>query len=192
MREALEPFVQSALRFGPTDARALVQYDRAVFERFARRIRRLPWKQVTRKRGIGHESLFDTLVHILNVEEVWMVYIVRGRNSDEELEALFADARRKPKNWTEFGRYASRVWAGVEETVRSSTPRTLGRKVSVFWMPGDYTVRDALLQVSIEEAHHLGEVIGALWQEDTPPPEMTWLDTRRKLLNPAKRRRGGA
>ena len=163
------------------DLRALVDYDRAVYERFVRKIRRLPWRTATRKRGIGHESLFATLVHILNVREVWLSYIIWGRNSDPELEALFQDTTRKPKDWKQFQAYSKRVWDGTATTLRRLTAKDLGRRVSVFWMPGTYTVRDAFFQVSYEEAHHLGEIIGALWQDDVEPPAMTWLDVRRGL-----------
>jgi len=165
--------------FSPRDARTIYEYNRAVFGRFVRRIRRLPWRTAVRDRGIGHGSLFQTLVHILNVHEVWLAYIVRGRTSDAELEALFDDPRRAPKSWKEFDRYATRVWEEVDRTLRSESPRSLGRRVKVFWMAGNYTARDAVLQATIEQAHHLGEVIGALWQDDTSPPDMTWLDLQR-------------
>lgn len=175
-----------SLGFSPRDARAIVEYDRAVFERFAGRVRRLPGKAATRRRGIGHESLLRTLVHILNVHEVWLTYIVRGRNSDRELETLFADPTRHPENWRGFADYSARVWSDVEETLNGWTPRSLGRTVKVFWMPGRYTVRDAVMQTSIEQAHHLGEIIGALWQDDKSPPDMTWIDVRRP--RPSRRR----
>jgi uncharacterized damage-inducible protein DinB len=171
--------VARTVQLSPQDAARLVEYNRAVFERFVRRVRRLPGRAAQKRRGIGHESLFQTLVHILNVQEVWLVYIVRGRNSDAELEPLFADARRKPTDWAGFNAYAARVWAEVDRTVRSLTSRGMGRRVSVFWMKGRYTVRDAFLQVTLEEAHHLGEIIGALWQDDVEPPDMTWLDLAR-------------
>jgi uncharacterized damage-inducible protein DinB len=167
------------LEFSPRDARILVEYNRAVFERFVRRVRNLPGKEATRPRGIGHESLFDTLVHILNVEEVWLVYIVGGRNSDQELGALFDDPTRHPTTWKGFDEYSERVWVGVQKTVRGLTPTALDHRVSAFWMKGQYTVRDALFQTTFEEAHHLGEVIGALWQDDRRPPDMTWIDVRR-------------
>jgi uncharacterized damage-inducible protein DinB len=168
------------LEFSPNDARAIAEYNRAVFDRFVRRVRRLPGTQATRRRGIGHESLFDTLVHILNVQEVWLVYIVRGRNSDQELGALFDNPARHPTTWASFDTYADEVWAGVAETVQGLSSRTLGRRVTVFWMPGQYTVRDGLLQATVEQAHHLGEIIGALWQDDAKPPDMTWIDVRRR------------
>jgi uncharacterized damage-inducible protein DinB len=174
------------LTFSPADARALLEYDKAVFDRFARRVRRLRGKAAMRRRGIGHESLFDTLVHILNVQEVWLVYIVRGHDSDRDLEPLFNDPRRHPTTWKAFDEYAARVWAGIEETARTLTPAALGRPAHAFWMRGRYTVRDGILQGSIEQAHHLGEIIGALWQDDVKPPEMTWLDVRR---SPGGRRR---
>ncbi len=169
------------------DLRSLVAYDRAVFDRFVRRVRRLPWAAASRKRGIGHESLFDTLVHVLNVREVWFAYILRGRNSDDDLEPLFQDARRHPHDWKGFDAYARRVWAEVDATVEGLTPARAARRVSAFWMAGRYTVRDGFLQASFEQAHHLGEIIGALWQDDVKPPEMTWIDVRRGLR---PRRRG--
>jgi uncharacterized damage-inducible protein DinB len=176
------------LRFAPSDARALVEYDHAVFDRFVRRVRRLPTKDAMRNRGIGHGSLFGTLVHILHVQEVWLVYIVRGRNSDRDLGELFGDERRRPKTWKEFDAYAARVWAGIDETLGTLTARTIGRPVKAFWMPGRYTVRDAFLQSMIEEAHHLGEIIGALWKDDLSSPDMTWIDVRR-TATPGRRRR---
>ena len=176
------------LTFSPADARALVDYNRSVFERYARRVRRLPGREAFRRRGIGHETLFDTLVHVLNVTEVWLVYIVRGRNSDAELEALFGNPERHPKDWKGFDAYSARVWDEVGRTVRGLSDRALGQRVSAFWMPGRYTVRDALFQTTMEEAHHLGEVIGALWQDDRRPPEMTWIDVRRPPARRARRR----
>ncbi len=137
--------------------------------------------------GIGHESLFDTLVHILNVEEVWLIYIVRGRNTDPELGALFNDPTRHPTDWKTFDAYSKRVWDGVNATTRGLTPRRLREHVFAFWMRGRYTVADGYLQATLEEAHHLGEIIGALWQDDLRPPDMTWIDVRR----PPKVRRPG-
>ncbi|MGA8709743.1 MAG: DinB family protein [Thermoplasmata archaeon] len=175
------------LRISPRDARAIFDYNRAVFDRFVRRVRKLRLKEAMRQRGIGHESLFNTLVHILNVHEVWLVYIVHGRNSDKVLEPLFDDVRRHPTTWSGFDQYSARVWAGVDLTLRDLSPRMLGRPVKAFWMSGRYTVRDALIQTTMEEAHHLGEIIGALWQDDAKPPEMTWIDTRRRAT-PRRRR----
>lgn len=159
-------------------ARALFLYNRSVFDRFAARVERLPTPASHRSRGIGHFSLFDTLVHILNVHEAWIVYILSGRG--RELSARFRESDRHPKGWTGFHIYGARVWTGVDRYIAGLTERELGRLVRAPWMPGRYTVSDALFQTSFEEAHHLGEIIGALWQEDRAPPDMTWIDVRRR------------
>jgi uncharacterized damage-inducible protein DinB len=163
----------------PALARELFAYNEQVFGRFARRVRRMSLREARRRREIGHQSYFDTLVHILNVHEVWLGYILPGRGSDAELERLFADRSRHPTDWRGFATYARRVWALGHAYLARATPAALARPARAFWMPGRYSASDALWQVSFEEAHHLGEIIGALWQRDIEPPAMTWIDNAR-------------
>jgi uncharacterized damage-inducible protein DinB len=158
-------------------SRALFAYNRTVFDRFVTRVERLPPKASRRSRGIGHLSLFDTLVHILNVHEVWIGYILPGHV--RKVPALFREPGRHPKDWAGFREYDARVWSRVDEYVAALTEKELRRVVRAPWMPGRYTVADALLQTTFEEAHHLGEIIGVLWQEDRAPPDMTWIDIGR-------------
>ncbi len=171
--------VRSSDRLSPAQARSLYAYNVRVFDRFAARLRRLPWRAVRRRREIAHQTLLDTLVHILNVHEVWLDYILAGRTSDAELDRLFRDRTRHPTTWPAFRAYERRVWAAVDRCLRGLTPRDLARPVHVFWMPGKYVASDGILQATFEQAHHLGEVIGALWQDDIEPPEMTWIRVSR-------------
>ena len=163
----------------PAQARDLYAYNERVYARFARAVRRRGDRGARRTRGIGHESLFDTLVHILNVHEVWVAYLVQGRNSDAELEALFQDRTRHPKDWAGLRRYERRVWSAIHGYLEGVTPRQLRTSVHAFWMPGRYVASDGLWQASFEQAHHLGEIIGALWQDDVASPPMTWIQNRR-------------
>ncbi len=165
----------------PVQARALFDYNRYVFERYVRRIRRLPWEEAIRERETGHQSLFQTLVHILNVHEVWIGYIIQGKSSDPELEKLFQDPLRKPGDWKGFSAYNRRVWNSIGEFMQGMAPRDMSRTVHAFWMPGKYTVSDGLMQTTFEQAHHLGEIIGALWQQDIEPPSMTWIEIQRAV-----------
>jgi uncharacterized damage-inducible protein DinB len=167
-------------------ARALFVYNRAVFDRFVAQVERLPPKAAHRARGIGHRSLFDTLVHVLNVHEVWIGYILPGRV--RKIAALFREPGRHPKDWDGFHRYEARVWALVDAYLADLTAHDLRRTVRAPWMPGRYVVADALLQTTFEEAHHLGEVIGALWQDDREPPDMTWIDVGRSRSRARARR----
>jgi uncharacterized damage-inducible protein DinB len=167
------------------EARDLVKYNRSVFDQFVRRVARRSWREATRNREIGHRTLFQTLVHILNVQEVWLVYIVRGRA--RELPALFALEERHPTTWKGFRAYSAAVWRGIDQTLANLSDRDFGRRVKAPWMPGRYTVRDAFFQTTFEEAHHLGEVIGALWQDDVASTRMTWIEVCR--ATPTRRRR---
>ena len=164
-------------RLTPEQARQLFAYNFRVFDRFVRRVQRLPTRAAMRPREIGHQSLFQTLVHVLNVHEAWIAFILQL--PDAELDKHFADPARHPTDWRGFHEYHRRVRAAVEAYLARLTPRELSRPVSAWWMPGEYTVSDALLQTTFEEAHHLGEVIGALWQDDIPSPPMTWIEVNR-------------
>lgn len=159
----------------PSQARRMFAYNKRLFDRFVRSVRKLSWEDASRKREIGHQSLFGTLVHILNVHEVWIDYIIQGRNSDLELEKLFADKRRRPEDWKGFSAYSSRVWKSINQKLGKLTPKDMGIQVSVFWMSGNYVLSDAIMQTTFEQAHHLGEIIGAMWQQDIEPPRMTWI-----------------
>lgn len=161
-------------------AQRLSAYNFAVFARYVRAARRMRWRTATGDRGTGHRSIFQTLVHILNVHEVWMIYIVQGRT--KELQRLFLEPGRKPTDWKSFDAYSGRVWKGIDEYVTALVPPTLTHRVKAPWMPGTYTVGDAVLQTTFEQAHHLGEIIGIYWQGDRAPPEMTWIDVNRGRL----------
>jgi hypothetical protein len=45
------------------------------------------------------------------------------------------------------------------------------------WLKGKYTLEDVVFQATFEQAHHLGEIIGAYWQMDRAPPQMMWVPT---------------
>jgi len=158
-------------------ARRIFAYDAAVFGRYARSARALPWREVVRNRGTGHLSIFQTLVHILNVHEVWMHYIVQGRT--DELEGLFRRSSRRPTNWQGFEVYSRDVWTGIDSYLATLTAAKLSHRVKAPWIAGKYTAGDAVLQTTLEQAHHLGEIIGLYWQRNRPPPDMTWIDVNR-------------
>jgi uncharacterized damage-inducible protein DinB len=150
----------------------LVTYDNRTFERFERGLQRRGWAEATRDRGIGHGSFKDTLVHILNVHEAWRVAIAQGKWD------LFDHPERRASNvrsWSDLRRYRTRVWAAIDPLMDSLTEAGLRRRVKAPWMPGRYTLSDAFFQSSFEQAHHLGEIVGASWQADRAPPQMMWL-----------------
>ncbi len=51
----------------------------------------------------------------------------------------------------------------------------LFKKITAPWLKREHELGDVLMQVTFEQAHHLGEIIALLWQVNTEPPEMTWI-----------------
>jgi uncharacterized damage-inducible protein DinB len=152
----------------------LVTYDKRVFEAFERGIQRRGWAEATADRGIGHRSFKDTLVHILNVHEAWLIGAAQGNWS------FYNDPSRKRQNvrsWNDLRSYRKRVWSGIDRLMAELTDEQLRRRVKVPWMAGRYTLEDAFFQSSFEQAHHIGEIIGAYWQMDRTPPQMVWIPT---------------
>jgi len=157
--------------------RDLVDYDRSVSERFERSMERRSWKEGTKNRETGHLSIAGTMVHILNVHEAWMVGVAQGRWE------IFDDPRRRigsMRSWKELRAYRDRVWSEIDRFVEGLTERKLSRRVRAPWMPGRYTLSDAFFQTSVEQAHHLGEIIGVYWQLNRRPPDMTWIENLRQ------------
>lgn len=152
----------------------LVDYDRRSFEAFERGIKRGGWAEAVKEREIGHHTFKDTLVHILNVHEAWLIAAAQKRWE------IFDDPSRSRKNilsWKDLRRYRERVWGGIDELMKGLTEEGLRRRVKVPWIKGRYTLEDAFFQTSFEQAHHLGEIIGAYWQMDKAPPQMMWIPT---------------
>lgn len=156
-------------------AQRLSAYNRTVFEKYLRSAVRRGWKAACKDRGTGHLSIKNTLVHILNVHEAWMVAVAQGR-----WEVFDVPGRRGPDvhSWAELRKYRDRVWKGVDTLMAVLTDASLRRPVKAPWMPGKYTLEDAFFQTSFEQAHHLGEIIGVYWQADWPPAPMTWIENQ--------------
>jgi uncharacterized damage-inducible protein DinB len=166
--------------------RRMVAYNADVFRAFENSVRRRGWAGATKDLGLGHGSLKNTLVHILNVREVWLFAI------PQKHWGVFEEAGRQPDqvgSWAELRAYRERVDARVDAWVGGLSERDLTRRVRAPWMPGRYTAEDGVFQATIEQAHHLGEIIGAYWQDDRAPPPMTWIDVHRRARSRGPRRR---
>jgi len=74
--------------------------------------------------------------------------------------------------------YMEKIIAKEERFLAKLTDKDLDRGVQPEWKTRPHPLRDALMQVTLEQAHHTGELIALLWQIDVEPPEMTWIDVR--------------
>ena len=167
-----------------SDYRRIYLYNRRVFEAYLEDLGRLPWTEAVKGRGAGHDSLAGTLQHILRVHEAWIVYVLPGRVSQMQKDRA---ARPGIERFPALRRESHRVWREVFRELRSLTEEDLGRRVRAPWMPGVYDVEDALMQSTLEQAHHLGELIAMYWQMDREPPQMVWILNRPPRSAPAGR-----
>lgn len=159
------------------EIRRLYAYNRAVLERYIRALERLPWAVVSKNRETGHRTMKDTMVHILIVHDAWVNYVAKGRV--KELKAA-RNRFERPRSMREVKAFMAQVWYGVDSLLAAIDDKALRKRVKAPWMPGKYTLADAFMQASIEQAHHLGEIIAVMWQMDKEPPAMTWIENLRK------------
>lgn len=155
--------------------RQMFVYNRKVLETFLDRVAKMSRREATKDRGIGHGSYVRTILHIVRVHEAWLNYVAVG-----DLQGLHESHDRFAKMWEradlrEARAYLRSTWVGIDQRMRSLTPKELQRTVKAPWMPGQYTLEDALVQSTLEQAHHIGEVIGAFWRQGAVPPQMMWI-----------------
>ena len=67
------------------------------------------------------------------------------------------------------------VETGVDALLGDLSDSMLASPIKVDWFEKERSLADVLMQVTIEQAHHLGEIIALLWQQNINPPEMTWI-----------------
>jgi uncharacterized damage-inducible protein DinB len=156
----------------------LVKYDKLAFESYERGVRRLGWKEATRNREIGHLSLKDSLVHILNVYEGLLVAVAQSKPE------IWNDKSRRKENirsWADLSRYRERVWKGLDDLTSNLTEKKLRTVVRIPWFSSRYTLEDVFFQASFEGAHHIGEIIAAYWQIGKTPPQMMYIPLMTKI-----------
>lgn len=152
--------------------RRLYEYNQQVLETYLRWFSRRPWTEAVRPRGIAHETYRDTMIHIVRVHDAWLNYIVPDRV--DELRKNRPDLSSY-RSWKDVRTFYRQAWSGIDALLADITPADLLRPVKAPWMPGHYTLEDAFVQASFEQAHHIGEIIGALWRQNVTPPQMMWI-----------------
>jgi uncharacterized damage-inducible protein DinB len=160
------------------DFRKIYRYNREVLEKFCRRLERLPWSVVSKDREVTWHSMAGVFDHVVGVIDGWLNYVVQGARADESLANRSWDSLTSMR---EIRAHMKTVWRKVDPLLKELSDAQLRRKVRAPWQPKACTLEDALLQVTFEQAHHLGEIIAMLWQVDKSPPEMTWLWTNWNL-----------
>ncbi len=155
----------------PDDFRKMFRYNRLVLHSFLESLDKLPAQIVSKNVEASHKSMKDIFTHILTVYDGWLNHARKGEVSgvpESELDEAF-------QSMEAMRRYMKHVEAGVDTLLSELDDSMLASSIRVEWMVREHSLADALMQITIEQAHHLGEIIALLWQNDIEPPEMTWI-----------------
>ena len=152
--------------------RRIFDYNERVLRSFFETLSNLPWETVSKNVESGHHSMKNTFVHILSVYNGWINYNAQGRSNEIPRAEHDYNNYHSMEQVKEF---MLKVLAGVNVFLKDLDDKALSKKITAPWMEGDHELRDVLMQVTFEQAHHLGEIIALMWQTDIEPPEMTWI-----------------
>ena len=134
----------------------------------------LPWEEVVRGRGASFDSLRNIFLHVVDVEDRVINYVIPGRAKEW--------VSRPPEEFHDVGSIKKRVLEVEGKTnayLAKLTPDELEKRIEFpMWgkPPVSVRVEDVLLQVVLESIHHFGELIALLWQMDVVPPHMGWIN----------------
>lgn len=157
----------------PDDYERIFEYNKKVLHAFYGKLSSLPWELVARNMETSHHSMKNIFVHVLVVYDGWMY-----RNTDEmKKDVPWQDY--KGENYysmKDVGSFMERVLKNVDSLLVNLTEEKLSSSVKAPWFDVSMKLCDAMMQVTFEQAHHIGEIIAMMWQRNIEPPDMTWFD----------------
>ena len=154
------------------DYRRIFNYNQKVLRVFFDTLSNLPWETVSKNAESAHYSMKNTFVHILSVYNGWINYTALGKSNEIPLEK---HDYNNYHSMEQVKKFMLEVLAGVNVFLRGLDDNVLSKKIAAPWLEGEHELGDVLMQVTFEQAHHLGEIIALLWQANIEPPEMTWI-----------------
>lgn len=151
-------------------------YNWRVLRDYCDALSKLPKDELLKNREATYNSMKNIFFHILGVHDGWLNVTVQGASADSKVYDVddFDDIR----TMAELRGYMEKIIAKEERFLKGLTDEDLERPVQPAWKKRPHPLRDALMQVTFEQAHHVGELIALFWQQDVEPPEMTWIDVR--------------
>lgn len=157
------------------DFRSIYEYNWRVLRDYADGLAKLPRDAVVKNREATYHSMKNVFHHILSVHDGWLNVTVQGQSADPEMRKRDFD---DVESMEPLRAYLEKIIAKEGAFLEKLATKDLERPVQPEWKERPHPLRDALMQVTFEQAHHLGELIALFWQMDIEPPEMTWIDVR--------------
>jgi len=155
------------------DFRSIFEYNWRVLRDYGDALAKLPKAELTKNREATYGSMKNIFHHILSVHDGWLNVTAQGASADAKTREKDFD---EVASMDEIRAYMEKIIAKEKRFLGKLSEKDLERKVQPSWKKRPHALRDALMQVTLEQAHHLGELIALFWQIDVEPPEMTWVD----------------
>jgi uncharacterized damage-inducible protein DinB len=157
-----------------TDFRTIYEYNSRVLRDYCDALAKLAQEALLKNREVTYGSMKNVFFHILTVHDGWLNVAAQGESADPKVYDVedFEDV----KTMDELRAYMEKVIEKERAFLAGLTETSLDRPVQPAWKNRPHPLRDALMQVTLEQAHHTGELIAMFWQQDIEPPEMTWID----------------
>jgi len=157
------------------DFRSIYEYNWQVLRDYCEALAKVPKDELVKNREATHESLKNIFHHILSVHDGWLNVTAQGASADPAMREKDFD---EVESMDALRDYMEKIIAKEKRFLSKLTDKDLDRGIQPEWKTRPHPMSDALLQVTFEQAHHLGELIALFWQQDIEPPEMTWIDVR--------------
>lgn len=154
---------------------SIYEYNWWVMREYGVALAKLPREELVKSREATHESIVHIFHHILSVHDGWLNVTAQGASADSAMRERDWD---EVESMDDLRAYMEKIIAKEKRFLASLSDKDLDRPIQPEWKTRPHPLRDGLMQVTLEQAHHLGELIALFWQMDIEPPEMTWVDVR--------------
>src|SRR2546428_572211 len=145
------------------DFRDIYDYNWRVPSDYCEALAKLPEDELLKNREATHESLKNIFHHILSVHDGWLNVTAQGASADPAMREKDFDEVRTMEP---LRAYMEKIIAKEKRFLAKLTEKDLDRGVQPEWKTRPHPLRDALMQVRFEQAHHTGELIALFWQID--------------------------
>src|SRR3989442_9122333 len=135
------------------DFRDIYDYNWRILSDYCEALAKLPEDELLKNREATNESLKNVFHHILSVHDGWLNVTAQGASADPAMREKDVD---EVPSIADLRGYLETIIAKEESFLAALTEKDLGRRIQPAWKERPHSLRDALAQVTLEQAHHVG------------------------------------
>ncbi len=141
------------------DLRDIYEYNWRVLRDYCDALSAMPEEAVLKNREATYRSMKNIFHHIVKGHDGWLNVSAQDDSPDPKVYDGDFDALPTMASVRE---YMEKVIAKEQALLASLKDDDLDRPIQAWWKKRPHPLRDALMQVTFEQAHHTGELIALL------------------------------